>query len=489
MSATKKTLLKNSFLYVVLGFLPLATNVLLAPIYSRFISPGEFGIIALASIFQGFLAIFLTLGLEAGFSRIYFDYHKKEKLIHGLMSTTLLAIVASSFFFWGILYFSGDFLFRSLLQNDGFTFSVYGNLVFFICFSTAVQTVFLTYYRNKEQVWMYSLVSLVFFFASVFGILIGVVYLKAEAMGNIAGRAIGATIFSAILLVSYFVRQGVRLKTDYLKKSLVYSLPLVPYLLLLMAYNSVDKIMVEQYFELDVLGLYNFAFLLASVISVLIYAIFNAVSPQINKQLIEEKEQSFSEVRKINILFHLLVLGVITLAIAVIVPVLKIFISEKYSSIQEYISILILVYVFQIYYVIYTVPLFFHNKTKILPWISLIILIAGVVFNLVFIPLFGIYGVCFALFFTKFSQFLAAYLFVRYYGYTKLEYLSLYKNHIVSFLIVVLFGIIFVWNHVTQTFSASVINLVPLLVFIICVPILYRNERLSFKYIYGKLKA
>lgn len=480
MISSKKTLLKNSFIYVVLGFLPLAVNLLLAPVYSKFISPDEFGLVALATIFQGFLAVLITFGLDGAFSRVYFDYHKKEKLVKGIMSTILLAIITGGVLFWIVLYFSGDFIFDSFLQNEQFTFSKYGNLVFLTTFSTAIHAIFLSYYRNKEAVLTYSLVSLSFFFTSVAGILIGIVYFKAEAMGNIAGRAFGTTIVSAILLSLYFIKHGIKFKVKYLKSSLVYSLPLIPYLLLLMLYNNIDKIMIEQHFELDTLGLYNFAFLLASVISVLIYAIFNAIAPRIYKLLTEVGEQTTSEIKKINVLFHLIVLGLITLAIAVIVPFLKIFISEKYWAIQNYIPLLILVYIFQVYYVIYTVPLFFYNKTKILPWISLAVLIVGVAANIVFIPVFGIYGVCIALFITKLSQFVVAYLFIRHYQYDEFEYLSISKNHFISILVIFSYGALFILNFSRQLYLAYIINLVPLVVFLLSTLFFFRQDILDF---------
>lgn len=485
MSNSKK-LITNSFLYVVLGFLPLATNFFLAPVYSRYISPEEYGIIALSFIFQGFLSLFITFGLEAGFSRIYFDYYKKEQLVETLMSTTLLAILAGSILFWILLYFFGEMIFAKLLQNNQFTYEKYGSLVFFITLSTALHSVFLSYYRNKEEVFNYSLVALSFFFTSVAGILIGVVYLKAEALGNIAGRAFGATSVIILLMLIYFFRSGLKFKYKYLKKSLIYSLPLVPYLFLLMVYNNIDKIMIEQYFELDVLGLYNFAFQLASVISVFIYAVFNAVSPHIFKLLTDGGGENINEIKKIHISFHLLVIGIISLGCALIIPILELLISEKYQAIQNYISILILVYIFQIYYVIYTIPLFFHNKTKILPWISLIVLIIGVISNLVFIPVFGIYGVCLALFFTKSSQFFVAYFFVRYYGYNKIGYLSLKKNHIVSGLIVFIFGIVFGINYKYHIVADYLINILPLLIFTLSVLLFFRKEILHFRYLIKK---
>lgn len=472
----KNSLVKNSILYVILGFLPLAVNLILAPVYSTYISPQQYGLVALANIFQGLLTVAISLGLDGAFSRLYFDYHKKDKLVKGLMSTVLITIVTCSLFFWVILHFSGDFIFKSFLKNKLFTYSKYGDIVFFTTFSTVIHAIFLSYYRNKEKVLAYSFVSLSFFFTSVTGILIGIVYFKAEAMGNIVGRAAGASLVACLLLLVYFIRHRLQFKIAYLKTCLNYSLPLIPYLILLIAYNNVDKIMVEQYFELDALGLYNFAFLLSSVISVFIYAVFNAVSPRVYKLLTQGGDTSFNEIRKINLLFHILVLGVISFAIAMIIPALNIFIADEYQSIKDYIGILILVYVFQLYYVIYTIPLFFHKKTKVLPFISLVILIVGVISNIVFIPFLGIYGVCLSLFVTKLAQFATAYAFNRSFGYNRSSYLNLTKNHIISLLIIIPFVGAFVLNHIFQLYPVFIINLIPIAIFAISVILFFKSE-------------
>ena len=478
---SRRALLRNSLVYVILGFLPLAVNFLLAPVYSEYIPPDEYGLIALATIFQGFLTVFITYGLDGAFSRIFFDYHSEEREIAALMSTTLLTISAGALACFGVLYFAGDFLFSRVLQNSEFTYSKYGYIVFFTTYSTAVHAVFLSYYRNREEAFKFSLVSLSFFLTSIGGILIGIVYLRAEALGNIAGKAAGTTLVSVLLLLTYFLANGVKFRWEYLKISLKYSLPLMPYLLILMAYNNIDKFMIEQYFDLEALGLYNFAFLLASVLSVLIYAIFNAISPRIYKLLTEGGRNDIEEVKKLNLLFHLVVLGLITLGIAIVIPVLETVISQKYQSIRDYVGILIIVYVFQVYYVIYTIPLFFHKKTGSLPWISLIVLVVGIVSNIIFIPIFGIYGVCLSLFLTKMAQFFIAYAFVRRYSLDGDSYLQMNKNHITSAFIIFSYGIALLASYLISTFPIAAANVIPLGILIISVLIFFRKDLVSYK--------
>lgn len=214
---------------------------------------------------------------------------------------------------------------------------------------------------------------------------------------------------------------------------------------------------------------------------------FNAVAPRVYKLLTDGKQESLGEVHKINLLFHLAILGLITLAIAAVVPVLDIFIAKQYHVVKEYVALLIIVYVFQVYYVIYTVPIFFHKKTKVLPWISLIVLVIGVISNVVFIPILGIYGVCLSLFVTKLMQYLVAYGFTVHFGYNRSVYLSLPKNNVISLIVVISFVVLFAINHFQQLYPPYIINIVPLVVFGVTLFVFFRKEISSLKEIVKKL--
>src|SRR5690606_3393385 len=49
-------------------------------------------------------------------------------------------------------------------------------------------------------------------------------------------------------------------------------------------------------------------------------------------------------------------------------------------------------------------PFFYYHKTKALPWISAVSLAAGIVFNIILLPVLSIYGVCLAVFLTRVIQ-------------------------------------------------------------------------------------
>ncbi len=469
-------LIKSSSIYILLGFLPLGVNFLLAPVYTFYLPPEEYAIVGLANLAKVFLTIFIGLGLDSGFSRFYFQYYKRSQLVHALLSTIIVTILLIGAVIGIFLYFFGDFIFSLAFKNEAFTFSKYGLLVFITTIVAIVHTMFLIYYRNQENIKAYAVVSLSFFFLSVTGILLGIIYFEAGALGSIAGRMIGSTFLVIILCSIYFTNKKVYVKLKYLKPILKYCLPIIPYLILLAGFNALDRIMVERFFSLAELGKYNFAFMLSSTTSVLLYSIFNALSPRIYKLLTEDADKHGKQVRKINTVFLLVVVAYISIAIALVIPILNIFVDDSYFEISNYISILFIIYIPQIYYVIFTIPIFFYKRTKILPTISLIAISFGIASNLYFIPILGIYGVCLSVFITKFAQFGAAYYFISKYGYSKKEYMQLGKSVLLSATVLIVFMAIFVYNFFCNNLSSYLVNAVPLIILIISIPLFFKGE-------------
>jgi O-antigen/teichoic acid export membrane protein len=90
--------LQKAFVYILVGFLPVAANFFLAPVYTRFLAPEEYALIGTAILFQSFLTFFLSLSLDGAFSRLYFDHDKDPAQKHTLLSTLYRRSFFSSFF-------------------------------------------------------------------------------------------------------------------------------------------------------------------------------------------------------------------------------------------------------------------------------------------------------------------------------------------------------------------------------------------------------
>ena len=109
-------LIRNTVVYVAVGFLPVAANFLLAPVYTSYLDPEEYALIGLATLFQTFLTFFLSFSLDSAFSRIYFDYEKEGRSKYNVLGSLMMAVTVISLMVFAILWFIGNGLFSLLLK-------------------------------------------------------------------------------------------------------------------------------------------------------------------------------------------------------------------------------------------------------------------------------------------------------------------------------------------------------------------------------------
>lgn len=474
-----KSVLKNSAIYTILGFLPMAANFVMVPLLTSHLTTEEYGLLSVSNIFQGVIAVFMLIGLDAALARFYFRYYKKRKLLHANYSTGILFILGLSAIIFVLLYFFGDNLLGLLFKNDRFHFHDYGIATFFLAISTILYTIMLAYYRNEENIKMYATLSIMSLFALVGGILIGVVYLEKAAYGNIMGRACAMSLMILVYLIIYFKGKPFIFRLKSLKPMLQYGLPFVPYFFLLLASSSLDQWIIERKLQLNILGEYNFAFQLASLCSVFTYAIYNAIGPRVYKLMSEDESGYKNEEAIANLLrlFHLIVILIVVGEIAIIAPVLELIIANKeYHNSLYFINLLILSWLPHMYYMLYSIPLMFFNKTKFLPVITFIGLSVGVLINLLVTPIWGIIGVCFATIVIKITVFAASYWIGTKQGILHLPYYRLGRNHLMAVVVFLSVLLSYFLGLYLNRFWLYIVNLIPFAVFTLCSLLLFKRE-------------
>ncbi|HLP56501.1 MAG TPA: oligosaccharide flippase family protein [Fluviicola sp.] len=472
-----KDLIKSSTIYILLGFLPTGVNFVMVNLLTSYLTKAEYGLLSISALFQGLVAIFMNIGLDAAFARYYFNVYKKRKLLHAYYSTVLLSVLGISFLLFTLLLFVGDPFLQLLFKNNRYHFSDYGLVTFVLALFTIIHTVILTYYRNEENLKMYSIISIVTLIFSVSGILIGVVWLNKGAYGNICGRSVAFSGIVLLYLGWYFRNRKLVIRWSYLKEMLNYGIPFIPYFVILFLGSSLDQWMIERRFSLAQLGEYNFGLLLASLVSVFTYAVFNAISPKLYKLMAENDPVYDNEIRNLNRIFHFVVVFAITAELAIISPFTVLFIKNTaYHAMLDYIPLLILVWLPHLYYMLYVVPLMFHNKTRYLPLIMLISLSVGLASNLILIPLWGVIGVCVSAIIIKMTSFAVTAFISKQLRILEPKHFRLQKNHLLAILVFVAFIAVYLANDYFKQSYRLWINLIPLLVFLLYSLVAFRKE-------------
>jgi len=63
------------------------------PIYTRYLTPDDYGVVALVLSLQSFLPLIMTLQVHNSISRFYFDYHEDREKLRVFISTILVVVI------------------------------------------------------------------------------------------------------------------------------------------------------------------------------------------------------------------------------------------------------------------------------------------------------------------------------------------------------------------------------------------------------------
>lgn len=460
----KNKIFTNSFIYIFLGFLTPAVNFLLLPIYTSILEAEDYALITQSSLIQSFATNIIGYGVNSAFSRYFYDYYKDKSALHNLYSTALISYLLTGLV--TVICFSliGELSIDLIFKNDIFTYWEYGIYSIMTGWFYNLQTVTLTYFRNQEKAISYAIAA-IFFFLSVAGsIYIGVVILEQQAKGSILGRFFGSFIPVALYLIYYYLRNkpGYSLKLN--KEMLVYGLPIVPYMLLNVFLAQVDKLAIERFLDIKALGLYGFAFLIASINDIFINAVNSAVTPQIYRTLANLESDNKNE-SKLKLLMNSYISSGLFVNIGISVAGaigVHYFTNEKYNIVAPYIILLSIAYIPRVFFTNYTISLFYYKKTKILPVLNLTSLLISIITLVVLIPLLGITGACIARIIIMTSQAFFALIYIKRHGYFRPDSMNYNAQYIITILVSLYITLWFILPAI-QSDSHKYFYLLPLL--------------------------
>ena len=67
-------IIKNTSIYAIGNILPKAAGFFLLPVYTRYLTPADYGIVSSMQVLSTILAVAFTLAIERSIYRLYWDY-------------------------------------------------------------------------------------------------------------------------------------------------------------------------------------------------------------------------------------------------------------------------------------------------------------------------------------------------------------------------------------------------------------------------------
>ena len=381
-----RSFFKHSLVYISGNLITRGIGVALIPIYTRYISPNDYGIIDLFVVVSSIVNLTISLEITQAIAR----YYPNSKTDQEKVEYTSTAFLFTLFMY--ILYISVSLIFSDyftiLLLND----LKYKHIFLLSIFSIATNGMF--YFTQNQLKWqmqpkesvVVSIVNMsVSACVSIFFLLI--VRLKVESIfiGQIVGNSI------ASLVGIYFAKDNYRLvfSIGKLKKMLSFSFPLVFSGIAVFVATMIDRIAIKGLLGFKDLGIYGVAYRFASIAGLIMIGFQNSLMPLIYKNYKEKKTPE--NISKIFNIFNALALSLISGSFLFSNEIVMIMTTDVYHKASSLIPLLVMVILFSNIY-LFSPGLVIAKKTKTIAIINIIGAILNTVLNYTMIPIFGVKG-------------------------------------------------------------------------------------------------
>ncbi len=271
-------LFKNTAIYAIGEILPKIVSFLLLPVFTRYLTTTEYGILSYTGSVMTLFTVIGILSLNSYALRFYFERKGIDErrlllgtvyIIIGLMNVMLIV------FGWLIFPLVIEHYQIQVPWHPYFKLALINN------FLASFSTIPLVIYRVRQDSAKY--VGLSFSYSMItflFNVLFVVVF-KQGILGYYY-----STLFVSIpffFIYANIIRKYACFKVsmNYIKEGLRFSLPLLPGAIAYFFLNMVDRIVLERNVLLSELGIYNIAVTLTGALGIIIHSGYHAVEPEI----------------------------------------------------------------------------------------------------------------------------------------------------------------------------------------------------------------
>lgn len=390
-----KRISKNSLGFGIGVMLTQAISFFLLPVYTRYLTPADYGIISLATVVASILSFIFLFGMTNAVSRFYYDYRKDKDELKEYLSTICITVFSASFALSVILYLFGDPLFIRITPD--LPQHPYISLVIWTTFLGIPLSLGLVLLQVRERALAYSLINVARFLVSTLLIIAFVVFLREGALGSLRGQFLSAAIFFLVGLAILKRDLGLHYNESKLKESLAFSIPLIPHEAAGMVMRLIDRLFLNKYSTLSNVGLYSLGYQIGSILSLFTMSINLAWVPFLfssARELGDKAKPTFSALTTYYTAFILfLAIGMAAFANDVLV----IMTTPKYYNASEVIPIITLGFVFNGLYFMVVNQLFYLKKTAHISSVTFSSAFINVVFNAILIPRYDMKGAAYSM--------------------------------------------------------------------------------------------
>ena len=391
--AGKNKVIENSVLYTFSALLVKAVSFLLLPIYTRFLTPEDYGITNLAFGFIEVATYIVAFSLYSAVVRFYSDYRDDSEKLRRFYGTavTFLSLSSVVFLVLGIIF--NKVIISWFFEGIAFYPVVLIILLTMTFFSLHVmhQSI-LQGLQNGRKL---TIINLTVFGFQVSLNLLLVVFFSLGAVGVLLSSLIINVGYSVFMVYDLRKSRLITFCIDraLLKEALAYSVPIMPHNLSTVIASFASRVFINNSGSLSAVGLYGVATQFAMLIDTVQSAVNQAFAPWFYEMMKSEDEVSRVDVVSLS-RFLLIAYSLLYMCIGLFSQeMIIIMASKKYVMAWTTIPILVVAFSVKSIYYFYVNILFYYKDASRKIFIATILgSFADIMIAFELVPRYGMYG-------------------------------------------------------------------------------------------------
>ena len=384
---------KLATVYIIGSIIPLLINIIVLPIYTRYLAPDQMGIISLCRQIITPLSILLNIGLLDAMTSMY--YRTEEHLRPSLTKTIFLGISVQTFIIAGLLCVFAGWLSKVLLPNvplDQHHIVLLWLMVVGICVAANYIGFGNRINQINEKPFRATFINLFDYFARVSLGLPAVVWLGWQGFGR-QGTIVMAVSLAAVLGIFLSLKyQHGQFNFHLYKKALKLGVKFVPHSFSGVLAMASNMWLLAKLISAEALGVYGVAVFFAQLAQMPLAAFSYAAYPTLAKLMADGSDESRSHQSRIyTVLLCFLFWFVLCLSLSGTVGI-KVLTAPAYHGAITVLPLLLLAWLIQFLYFVNSNPVYHFGGGLWMASATLSSLIVGIILNLIFTPMWGMYG-------------------------------------------------------------------------------------------------
>lgn len=387
-----KLLSRHTSVYGLSNVLNRIVSFVLLPLYTRYLSPADYGVMDLLYFTTAFIGIVLEVGINTALSRFYFDSDdpkEQNKVVttayygFGFGSTAIiLVLIGFSKLITGMIFDGTEYTDLMVLALAGLGLDMYIKVSF-------------TYLRVRMRSFTLMMVSVSRLIMQLSMNIFFIVSLDMGVKGILLSTVL-SNIVLVLFLLPYVLREtGLRFSKEKFKEMFFFGLPLIPSNFMAYIVNVSDRYFVNAFSGLTLTGLYTLGYRFGILVNEFFASPFGQVWIPRRYEMYKrgDSERVFGKI--FTYFSTLLFFGGLGISIAT-KDLIKIMADESFWDAHFVVPIITLSYVISSFQMHFNIGIMIHKKTKYILYINIVTAIMNLALNYVLIKNYDMFGAAYA---------------------------------------------------------------------------------------------